>query len=177
MLCIAGPLCQESFDNWWIQNKAAVTRKLCQCRGVIITKFELNIKNPQKKIKWYIWRHDDRVCEDRKKVCIVVLVLCEVPALSAMNTGHLISKKIQSYYYRDPHYKPKTVWRPSQFYNWNLYTNKAEQYAMGLNGNKVSVECSEVKLEHMCRYAWNTSLYIVYRQACVHIYVYMIYNI
>ena len=40
----------------------------------------------------------------------------------------------------NPHYKTKTVWRPSQVYNENPYTSKAEQYAMGLNGNKVSVE-------------------------------------
>ena len=26
--------------------------------------------------------------------------------------------------YRDPHYKPKTVWRPSQVYNGNPYTDK-----------------------------------------------------
>ena len=27
--------------------------------------------------------------------------------------------------YRNPHYKPKTVWRPSQVYNGNPYTNKS----------------------------------------------------
>ena len=37
--------------------------------------------------------------------------------------GTLFSKMISSYGYRNTHLKPKTVWRWSQVYNWNLYTN------------------------------------------------------
>ena len=38
--------------------------------------------------------------------------------------GPPVTKKTPSYGYRDPHYKPKTVWRPSQVYNGNPYTDK-----------------------------------------------------
>ena len=38
--------------------------------------------------------------------------------------GPLFTKKTPSYGYRDPHDKPKTVWRPSQVYNGNPYTDK-----------------------------------------------------
>ena len=38
--------------------------------------------------------------------------------------GPLFIKKTPSYGYRDPHYKPKTVWRPFQVYNGNPYTDK-----------------------------------------------------
>ena len=38
--------------------------------------------------------------------------------------GPLFTKKTPSYGYRDPHNKPKTVWRPSQVYNGNPYTDK-----------------------------------------------------
>ena len=38
--------------------------------------------------------------------------------------GPLFTKKTPSYGYRDPHYIPKTVWRPSQVYNGNPYTDK-----------------------------------------------------
>ena len=33
-------------------------------------------------------------------------------------------KQMPSYGYRNPHYKPKTVWRPSKIYNGNPYANK-----------------------------------------------------
>ena len=39
-------------------------------------------------------------------------------------SGPLLTKKTPSYGYRDPHDKPKTVWRPSQVYNGNPYTDK-----------------------------------------------------
>ena len=39
-------------------------------------------------------------------------------------SGPLFTKKTPCYQYRDPHYKPKTVWRPSQIYNGNSYTRK-----------------------------------------------------
>ena len=38
--------------------------------------------------------------------------------------GPLFTKKTPSYGYRNPHYKPNTVWRPSQVYNGNPYTDK-----------------------------------------------------
>ena len=38
--------------------------------------------------------------------------------------GPLFTKKTPSYGYRNPHYKHKTVWRPSQVYNGNPYTDK-----------------------------------------------------
>ena len=33
-------------------------------------------------------------------------------------------KQVRGYRYRNPSYKPKTVWRPSQVYNKNRHTNK-----------------------------------------------------
>ena len=36
----------------------------------------------------------------------------------------LLFKKTPSYRYRNPHYKPVTVWRPSQIYNGNPYISK-----------------------------------------------------
>ena len=39
--------------------------------------------------------------------------------------GPLFTKKTPSAdVYRDPHDKPKTVWRPSQVYNGNPYTDE-----------------------------------------------------
>ena len=38
--------------------------------------------------------------------------------------GPLFTKKTPSYGYRNPHYKPETVWGPSQVYNGNPYTDK-----------------------------------------------------
>ena len=37
------------------------------------------------------------------------------------NSGLLFTKKVPSYEFRNPQYKPKTVWRPSQVYNGNHY--------------------------------------------------------
>ena len=37
---------------------------------------------------------------------------------------YLFTKKTLSYSYRNPHYKPEMVWRPSQVYNENPYTNR-----------------------------------------------------
>ena len=47
-------------------------------------------------------------------------------SLAAPNSdpGPLFTKKTPSYGYRDPDDKPKTVWRPSQVYNGNPYTDK-----------------------------------------------------
>ena len=47
----------------------------------------------------------------------ICLLICTKP-------GPLFTKKTPSYGYRDPYYKPKTVWRPSQVYNGNSYTDK-----------------------------------------------------
>ena len=38
--------------------------------------------------------------------------------------GPLFTKMTSSYGYRYPHDKPQTVWRPSQVYNGNPYTDK-----------------------------------------------------
>ena len=35
----------------------------------------------------------------------------------------LFTKMMPSYGYRNPHYKPKKVWHPSQLYNGNPYSN------------------------------------------------------
>ena len=43
---------------------------------------------------------------------------------NSINPGPLFTKNSPSYGYRDPHYKPETVWRPSQVYNGNTYTDK-----------------------------------------------------
>ena len=39
------------------------------------------------------------------------------------SAGPLFTKKTPSFGYRDPHYKPKTVWWPSQVFNGNPYTD------------------------------------------------------
>ena len=38
--------------------------------------------------------------------------------------GPLFTKKTPSYQYRDSHYKPETVVRPSEVYNGDPYTHK-----------------------------------------------------
>ena len=43
-------------------------------------------------------------------------------------------KKTPSYVYRNPHYKPKTAWRPSHVYNGNHYTNKQRVLMHGHQG-------------------------------------------
>ena len=64
---------------------------------------------------------------------VLVVLCCDVVTLSIpvdlcdlpkKNPGPLFTKKTPSYGYRDPHYKPKVVWRPSQLYNGNPYTDK-----------------------------------------------------
>ena len=45
-------------------------------------------------------------------------------ALVSPTPGPLFTKKRRSYWYRDPHYKPKTVCWPSQVYCGNPYTDK-----------------------------------------------------
>ena len=40
------------------------------------------------------------------------------------DSGPLFTKKTPSYGYMNPHFKPKTVWWPSQVYNGNPYTDK-----------------------------------------------------
>ena len=46
-----------------------------------------------------------------------------IPRLRPLQPGPLFTKKTPSYGYRDPHDKPKTVWRPSHVYNGNPYTD------------------------------------------------------
>ena len=57
-----------------------------------------------------------RRCKDNT---MKILFKCVYPA----SPGPLFTKKTPSYGYRDPHDKPKTVWRPSQVYNGNTYTD------------------------------------------------------
>ena len=40
------------------------------------------------------------------------------------NPGLLITNKMSSNGYKNPHYKPKMIWRPSQVTNGNPYSNK-----------------------------------------------------
>ena len=40
------------------------------------------------------------------------------------DSGPLFTKKTPSYQYRDSHYKPETVVRPSKVYHGNPYTRK-----------------------------------------------------
>ena len=44
--------------------------------------------------------------------------------------GILFTKKTQFYRRSNPHYKPKTVWRPSRVYNGNPYTNKRVYFSV-----------------------------------------------
>ena len=43
---------------------------------------------------------------------------------ASMGLGPLFTEKMPSYQYRDSHYKPETVVRPSQVYNGDPYTRK-----------------------------------------------------
>ena len=49
-----------------------------------------------------------------------ITLLCEIQYTPV----RLFTKKMPSYGDRNPHHKPKTVWRPSEVYNGNPYTNK-----------------------------------------------------
>ena len=44
--------------------------------------------------------------------------------LICLCTAPLFTKKVVSHRYRNLHYKPQTVWRPSQVYKGNPNTNK-----------------------------------------------------
>ena len=46
----------------------------------------------------------------------------KIPSFYEQFRASIIKK--MSYSYRNPHYKLKTVWRPSQVHNGNPYTNK-----------------------------------------------------
>ena len=62
-------------------------------------------------------------CTNPSKWWFCVILHAGWPA-SPIASGPLFTKKTPSYGYRDPHDKPKTVWRPSQVYNRNPYTDK-----------------------------------------------------
>ena len=62
-----------------------------------------------------------KITRTNKKLMVTVLMDSEGVIHEA---GPLFTKKTPSYGYRDPYYKPKTVWRPSQVYNGNPYTDK-----------------------------------------------------
>ena len=44
--------------------------------------------------------------------------------MAILTHGLLFTKNMQSYWYRDSHYKPETVVRPSQVYNGDSHTHK-----------------------------------------------------
>ena len=75
------------------------------------------------------------VCIDVFYTLLSSLVACLVGWVTVYNRmkkymcdririGTLFIKKTPFYGYRDPHYKPKAVWRPSQVYNGSRYTDK-----------------------------------------------------
>ena len=70
---------------------------------------------------------------------------------SATASGPLFTKKTPSYGYRDPHDKPKTVWRPSQAYNGNPYTDKQRVLMHGHQGWNVR-HC--LCHHEICMYIW-----------------------
>ena len=54
------------------------------------------------------------------------LYLCQLNPI--IDSGSLFTKMTPSYGCRNPHYKPQTVWRPSQLFNGNPYTNNTVFY-------------------------------------------------
>ena len=56
-----------------------------------------------------------------------------------IRVGHLLTKKTSPYGYRNSHYKPKTVWRPSQVYNENAYTNNT------MSSSSIEAQCREAR--------------------------------
>ena len=57
--------------------------------------------------------------------CLLIYDIMPQPNLAKLiKSGPLFTKMPPSYGYMDPHDEPKTVWRPSQVYNGNPYTDK-----------------------------------------------------
>ena len=56
-----------------------------------------------------------------------------------IGVGPLLTKKTSPYGYRNSHYKPKTVWRPSQVYNGNAYTNNT------MSSSSIEAQCREAR--------------------------------
>ena len=73
---------------------------------------------------WQIFKGDAFIWRRWEATRIVATVMAAslhpvTKLLASHDSGPLFTKKTPSYGYRDPHYKPKTVWRPSQVYNGN----------------------------------------------------------
>ena len=72
----------------------------------------------------------------------------------------MFTKKVPSRGYGNSRYKPKTVWRPSQFYNGNPYTNKtlssywleAPKYISGILHTVLGVFCLDTGRFYPCHY-------------------------
>ena len=70
-------------------------------------------------------------------------------------SGPLFTKKTPSYGYRNPHYKPKTVWRPSQVYNGNPYTDKtASSLWIEAQGSSTGTICRPKVIQHRLCCPW-----------------------
>ena len=82
-------------------------------------------------------------------ICAAVFAAVRQHSISHIcsNTWFLFTKKMPSYRYMDPHYKPKRVWRPSQVYNGNLYTNKtvSSQWKAALKYMRKSITCNHYR--------------------------------
>ena len=79
---------------------------------------------------WYchIVKHISPALANRRYIeqrCLITWhPVSQLDECTRQDTGPLFTKKTPSYGYRDPHDKPKTVWRLSQVYNGNPYTDK-----------------------------------------------------
>ena len=90
--------------------------------------------------------------------------MAEQSIFSIYIAGPLFTKKTPSYGYRDPHYKPKTVWRPSQLYNGNPYTDKtaSSQWikAQFTTTTESMITCCQMKLRNKLQSNINQRIYI-----------------
>ena len=57
-----------------------------------------------------------------------IIIILMAPRVNLFPTPELLLIKTPSYSYRDSHYKPETVVRPSQFYNVDSYTRKTASF-------------------------------------------------
>ena len=81
------------------QHKRPVTRKMFPFDDVIVYRTDFTTR---------LWAHISNIVEK----------------WSYSYAWPLFTKKTPSYKYRNPHFKPKTVWRPPHVYNGNPYTNE-----------------------------------------------------
>ena len=94
----------------------AVTPSEKDIENAVIWKILKNFN--QRKINWKVLIV--KICHlnnTKAEIQVLLYVRAEIP-------GPLFTKKTPSYGYRDSHDKPKKVWRPSQVYIGNPYTDK-----------------------------------------------------